>query len=99
MWQSVADGQHTDHRGRVRRGMKRDFLSLLDFTRTELEAMIDLAAQLKRDLKGGTQQPLLKGKAMAMIFEKPSLRTRVTFEVGMFQLGGYPIYLTPNDIQ
>jgi ornithine carbamoyltransferase len=79
--------------------MKRDFLSLLDCSRAELEAILEIAAGLKRALKAGQQQPLLQGKAMAMIFEKPSLRTRVTFELGMFQLGGYPIYLTPNDIQ
>ncbi|MBI3786582.1 MAG: ornithine carbamoyltransferase [Deltaproteobacteria bacterium] len=79
--------------------MKRDFLSLLDCSRDELQAILDLAAELKAALKAGREQPLLRGKAMAMIFEKPSLRTHVTFELGMFQLGGYPIYLTPNDIQ
>jgi ornithine carbamoyltransferase len=79
--------------------MKRDFLSLADLTRTELEEILHLAATLKRDLKAGKRPPLLAGKSLAMIFEKPSLRTRVTFEVGMTQLGGYPIYLTPKDIQ
>ena len=79
--------------------MKRDFLTLADLTRAELEEILHLAATLKRDLKAGKRPPLLAGKSLAMIFEKPSLRTRVTFEVGMTQLGGYPIYLTPKDIQ
>jgi ornithine carbamoyltransferase len=79
--------------------MKRDFLSLADLTRAELEEILHLAATLKRDLKAGKRPPLLAGKSLAMIFEKPSLRTRVTFEVGIAQLGGYPIYLTPRDIQ
>jgi ornithine carbamoyltransferase len=79
--------------------MKRDFLSLADLTRTEVEEILHLAATLKRDLKAGKQPPLLVGKSLVMIFEKPSLRTRVTFEVGMSQLGGHPVYLTPKDIQ
>jgi ornithine carbamoyltransferase len=79
--------------------MKRDFLSLADFTRAELEEILHLAATLKRDLKAGKRQPLLAGKTLAMIFEKPSLRTRVTFEVGMTQLGGSAVYLAPKDIQ
>lgn len=79
--------------------MKRDFLSLADFTRAELEEILHLAARLKGDLKAGHQSPLLAGKSLAMIFEKPSLRTRVTFEIGMGQLGGRPVYLTPADIQ
>lgn len=79
--------------------MKRDFLSLADLSRAELEEILHLAATLKRELKAGTPRPLLQGKTLAMIFEKPSLRTRVTFEVGLTQLGGYPIYLTPTDIQ
>ena len=79
--------------------MKRDFLSLLDCSRAELEALLDLAARLKRDLKTGRAQPLLAGKSLAMIFEKPSLRTRVTFEVGMSQLQGHAVYLAPGDIR
>ena len=79
--------------------MKRDFLSLADLTRAELDEILHLAATLKRDLKAGKRPPLLAGKTLAMIFEKPSLRTRVTFEVGLTQLGGSPIYLTPKDIQ
>jgi ornithine carbamoyltransferase len=79
--------------------MKRDFLSLADLSRVELEEILHLAARLKRDLKAGKQPPLLAGRSLAMIFEKPSLRTRVTFEVGMTQLGGYPVCLIPSDIQ
>lgn len=79
--------------------MKRDFLTLADFTRAELDEILHLAATLKRDLKAGKRPALLAGKSLAMIFEKPSLRTRVTFEVGMNQLGGNAVYLTPNDIQ
>lgn len=79
--------------------MKRDFLSLADFTRPELEEILHLAARLKRDLKDGKQAPLLAGKSLAMIFEKPSLRTRVTFEIGMNQLGGTAVNLTHRDIQ
>src|SRR5262249_55126546 len=70
-----------------------------DLTRAELEEILVLAGRLKRDLKAGKRIPLLAGKSLAMIFEKPSLRTRVTFEVGMTQLGGYAVYLTPKDIQ
>lgn len=79
--------------------MKRDFLTLRDFRREELEEILRLAATLKRDLKAGRRPPLLGGKTLAMIFEKPSLRTRVTFEVGMIHLGGHAVYLTPTDIQ
>ena len=79
--------------------MKRDFLSLADFTRPELDQILHLSATLKADLKASTPTPLLAGQSLAMIFEKPSLRTRVTFEVGMTQLGGSAINLSPRDIQ
>lgn len=79
--------------------MKRDFLTLADFTSDELHEMLQLAAQLKSELKSGKRSAPLAGKTLAMIFEKPSLRTRVTFEVGMSQLGGSSVYLTPNDIR
>jgi ornithine carbamoyltransferase len=79
--------------------MKRDFLELSDFTRDELDAILHLAAHLKRDLKAGARPPLLAGRTLAMLFEKPSLRTRVTFEVGITQLGGSAVYLTPSDIR
>jgi ornithine carbamoyltransferase len=79
--------------------MKRDFLNFHDFSRAELDEILHLAVRLKRDLKDGTQLPMLAGKSLVMIFEKPSLRTRVTFEIGMNQLGGRAVYLTPADIQ
>ena len=78
--------------------MKRDFLALDTLTRAELDEILHLSARLKRELKSGRREPLLAGKTLAMIFEKPSLRTRVTFEVGMTQLGGFAVYLTPADI-
>jgi ornithine carbamoyltransferase len=79
--------------------MKRDFLTLDALSRTELDEILHLSATLKRELKAGRRQPLLAGKTLAMIFEKPSLRTRVTFEVGMTQLGGYAVYLTTTDFR
>jgi len=79
--------------------MKRDFLSIATHTRAELEAILDDAARLKADLRAGRGDRPLLGKTLAMIFEKPSLRTRVTFETGIKQLGGASVYLAPNDIQ
>ncbi len=79
--------------------MKRDFLALSALNRSELDEILHLSARLKADLRAGKRPPLLGGKTLAMIFEKPSLRTRVTFEVGMTQLGGYAVYLTPGDIR
>ena len=78
--------------------MKRDLISISDLTRDEVEALFSLAQRLKADRQKGWSHPLLAGKTLAMIFEKPSLRTRVTFEAGMDQLGGYAIYLSPQDI-
>ncbi|MGQ9560004.1 MAG: ornithine carbamoyltransferase [Candidatus Oleimicrobiaceae bacterium] len=78
--------------------MKRDFLSIVDFTTDEIQATLQLAKKLKQEAKKGKLQPLLKGKTLAMIFEKPSARTRVSFEVGMFQLGGHALYLGPHEV-
>ena len=78
---------------------KRDFLRLLDLDTAELESVLALAGRLKRELRAGTSHALLPGRTLAMIFEKPSLRTRVTFEVGMVQLGGAAIHLAPGDIR
>ena len=77
---------------------KRDLISIADLTRTQLEEILALAQRLKADRKSGWPHPLLAGKTLAMIFEKPSLRTRVTFEVGIGQLGGHAVYLAPQDI-
>lgn len=73
--------------------MVSDFISLADFSADELTGLLDLAQELKaRRSKGDLFQPL-QGKTIAMLFEKPSLRTRVTFEAGIFQLGGQAIFL------
>jgi ornithine carbamoyltransferase len=78
--------------------MKRDLVSIADLSREQLDELFALALRLKADRQKGWPHPLLTGKTLAMIFEKPSLRTRVTFEAGMFQLGGHAIYLSPADI-
>lgn len=79
--------------------MKRNLLRITDLSRTEIETILDLAKKLKADLQLGNPHPLLQGRTLAMIFEKPSLRTRVTFEVGMVQLGGAAVNLTQGDIR
>lgn len=77
----------------------RDFLMLVDFTKEELQYLIDLAIELKRMQKAGETHHILKGKTLGMIFEKSSTRTRVSFEVGMYQLGGQGLFLSSNDLQ
>ncbi len=78
--------------------MKRDFIDLSSLSAAELNGLLGLAARLKSELKNGLEHPYLRGKTLAMIFQKPSLRTRLTFETGMAQLGGHAIYLAPQDI-
>ncbi len=78
--------------------MKRDFLAETDFSKEEIFAVFDLAKELKEKTKKGIEHHLLKGKTLAMVFQKPSNRTRVSFEVGMYQLGGHAIYLGPQEI-
>ena len=65
----------------------------------EIKSLFSLAKKLKKELKMGVEHHLLKGKSLGMIFSKSSTRTRVSFEVGMYQLGGYPIFLSSSDIQ
>lgn len=77
----------------------RHFLSLLDFSGDELRALIHHAIDVKQKHKAGVSHTPLSGKVMAMIFEKSSTRTRVSFETGMNQLGGHALFLTPRDIQ
>ena len=77
----------------------KDFISLHDLTKEEIENLIDLSIKIKTDLKKGIQYKVLKDKTLGMIFSKSSTRTRVSFEVGMTQLGGYPLFLSANDIQ
>jgi len=79
--------------------MVKHLLSMQDLSPNEIEAILDEAAGLKEKLRKGEPHELLQGKTLGMIFEKPSLRTRVTFETGMTQLGGHAIYLAPADIQ
>src|SRR3970282_1827755 len=76
--------------------VKRDFLSLHDLTPDEFEGLLDLAAEVKR--RPEAFRHALEGKALAIVFEKPSLRTRISFEVGMGQLGGQAVYLGPADV-
>ncbi len=75
------------------------FISFNDITTSELEELLTLAAKLKAETKAGIAHPILKGKTLGMIFSKSSTRTRVSFEVGMFQLGGHALFLSSQDIQ
>lgn len=77
----------------------RDFISLKNFTTKEIMYLLDLADELKAKLKKGEPHPLLAGKSLGMIFTKRSTRTRVSFEVGIYQLGGLPLFLTHDDLQ
>ncbi len=79
--------------------MKKDFLSLIDFTQEELLAFVSRSAELKALRKKGTPHQPLKGKTLGMIFNKPSTRTRISFEVGMFDLGGHSLFLTADHLQ
>jgi len=77
----------------------KNFVDLADYSRTDLRAFLDEAIRLKRMQKAGEPHEILKGKSMAMIFMKSSTRTRVSFEVGMTQLGGHALYLQPSGTQ
>lgn len=74
-------------------------LKMLDLSTDEIIDILNLADQLKYELKHGIPHPHLKGKTLGMIFQKASTRTRVSFETGMYQLGGYPLFLSANDLQ
>jgi ornithine carbamoyltransferase len=78
--------------------MKRDFLTLDDVTRPEIEGLLASAARLKDYLKRGVPHRFLEGRTLGMIFKKPSSRTRVSFEIGMFQLGGLALFLSNQDL-
>lgn len=78
--------------------MKRDLRTICDLTADEVREILRISLELKAKTKAYESHDLLEGQTMAMIFEKPSLRTRVTFEVGMRHLGGHAIYLAPSDI-
>lgn len=77
---------------------QRDFLSLEDYSQAEIQALLDFAIALKQAKKQGKPHSLLAGKSVALYFEKPSNRTRVSFEVGLFDLGAHPIYLRKEEI-
>lgn len=77
----------------------RDFLSLKDYSTEEIKLLLDLAVKLKSEHKQGIRHDILKGKTLAMIFNKASTRTRVSFEIGMFQLGGMAYFLSIQDLQ
>lgn len=79
--------------------MKKDLLTVHDLTREEIERLLERSAWLKKARKDGTVHHPLKGRSLGMIFEKSSTRTRVSFEVGMYQLGGQALFLSPADLQ
>lgn len=79
--------------------MIRHFLALHEYSKQELDAMLALAAELKQKQKNGIEHHLLKGKTLAMIFEKASTRTRISFEVGIYQLGGHGLFVSSANSQ
>jgi len=79
--------------------LQRNLVSLAALSAEEVWEILETAQHLKRELRAGIPHRILEGKTLAMIFQKPSLRTRVSFETGMWQLGGHAIYLGPNDIK
>ena len=77
----------------------KDLLTLDELSDGEIKKIIELAIKLKKNNRRGKDKPLLKNKTLAMIFEKPSTRTRISFDTGMYQLGGHSIYLASNELQ
>ncbi len=78
--------------------MLNHFISIADYSKNEIDQIFSLTQDLKEKTKNGQEHHLCKGLTMSMIFAKPSARTRISFETGMYQLGGYALYLSPNDI-
>ena len=78
--------------------MKKDFIHVTDFDKKEIYDFLDFAVELKKRVKQSNDYKPFSGKSLAMIFAKPSARTRVSFETGFFRLGGHALYLGPNDI-
>jgi ornithine carbamoyltransferase len=76
----------------------KDFLAISDYSPTQIQELLDLAEELKNEWKKGGNRPLLKGKVLGMIFQKPSLRTRVSFDMAMRHVGGDALYLSPAEI-
>ena len=79
--------------------MKRDFLHITDFTAAEIWETLELAKEVKEKFKRREVYTPFKGRTLAMIFAKPSARTRISFETGFFRMGGHALYLGPNDIE
>ncbi|MGE5173999.1 MAG: ornithine carbamoyltransferase [Betaproteobacteria bacterium] len=79
--------------------MKKDLRAISDLSFKDIDAILKRSAALKKALRQGKARPTLKGKSIGMIFEKSSTRTRVSFEVGMYQLGGQALFLSSNDLQ
>lgn len=77
----------------------KNLLTLAELTPKEFVGLIDDSIKLKKELKKGGNKPILKNKTLTMIFQKPSTRTRVSFEIGMYQLGGHAVNLSSNDMQ
>lgn len=75
------------------------FISLAERTPEQIQELLDLGLRLKEEWRGGGNKPILAGKSLALVFMKPSLRTRVSFEMAMVHLGGYAFYLSPNEIK
>ena len=78
--------------------MKKDFIAISDYSPSDLQEMLDLAVKLKKEHFSGGNQPLFKGKVLAMLFQKPSLRTRMSFDMAMRHMGGDALYISPNEI-
>jgi len=78
--------------------MMKNFVSLTELSADEIWTVLNKAIELKAEWKAGGNKPILKGKILALVFQKPSLRTRVSFDVGMLHLGGHGLYLSPNEI-
>lgn len=76
----------------------KDFLAIADHSPEQIQALLDLAVELKKEHKSGGNRPHLKDKMLAMVFQKPSLRTRVSFDMAMRHVGGDAIYLSPAEI-
>jgi ornithine carbamoyltransferase len=78
--------------------MKKDFIAVTDYSPNELQAILNLAVDLKKEFESSGNPPILKGKVLAMVFQKPSLRTRVSFDMAMRHLGGDALYISPNEV-
>jgi ornithine carbamoyltransferase len=78
--------------------MKKDFIAISEYSAQEIQYLLDLAIFLKKELRSGGNRPLFRYKTLAMIFQKPSLRTRISFEIAMRHMGGDALYISPSEI-